>query len=56
MKKGFSKKLISTSLVEVIGILIRTKEKGDFLAKKGFMELRIYESTEQLWIRDKSEE
>lgn len=35
---------------------IRTKEKGDFLTKKGFTELRIYESTEQLWIRDKSEE
>ena len=56
MKKGFNKNSIFTRLVEVIGILIRTKEKGDFLTKKGFTELRIYESTEQLWIRDKSEE
>ena len=30
MKKGFNKNSIFTRLVEVIGILIRTKKKGVF--------------------------
>ena len=44
------------SAANLVIILIRAKKMGDFLAKNGFTELRIYESTEQLWIRDKSEE
>lgn len=39
-------------LAKITIILIRTKKMGVFLVKKEFTEIRIYESTEQLWLMD----